>query len=326
MHRILTEQCKAVVPVGAILFVGVACMHLLAYRNVIPDPWTSMRQAPATFGYVLRTTMPQRPSASHPMLAAWRTSSGEARTEDIQVPYQRPMALALRALGRSLAAVAAALVLIIAFSIVRATIAVGTVHRRLAGAWLWAIRGPDEVLQRLQRLPGLVVYFLLVFLLGALGVKTGNDVVVMALLLSLILANSDGVVPDLSDLIAHRYCDLAQRDYVKAGRLEGRGLLPLMARDLTMTGVDWLGGRLLQVLSGAFLLELLLRYPGIGRQCVVNLFSTTDRSGTLGTVIAKSDELYAVLLLMLAVAMLVIVARRSVVRILDPRPRTVVAQ
>ena len=94
-----------------------------------------------------------------------------------------------------------------------------------------------------------------------------------------------------------------------------------------MSITDLIGSRLLQIVAGAFLLELIFGYAGIGRACVMLLFKSSGLRGYAATAdaIARADALYCVMILMVLLSATIILGRRLIQSLLDPRPRIPVA-
>jgi hypothetical protein len=296
-------------------------LYLLVYKNSIGFGLGSITSFPRTFSYLMHTTSAYGPEGGHPLAASL------ALTET--VPYDQPLGRALQALRNSLLCLALALIWIIPLAGVRYAVSLWTRRAPGAGTGLALLRLPDRMLEQLQRLPALMVYFLVYTGLRLLGWHPPDSLVGKAMVLSVGLANSDGIVPDLSDVLSQRHRELETRDYVKAGLLWGKSRLAVMRRELAMTASDLLGNRLLQLLGGAFVLELLLGYAGIGRACVYALYHPPVGSGgdlARAGALRDSDALYCILLLLLLLSSAILAGRSIVQRVLDPRPRTVVAR
>lgn len=324
------------VRIGAGLLVLGACaaiLHMLVYMNVLGFGLPSLAVFPRSITYLVRTTASDMPVSQHPLeelagrLAEGpREASGPIGRRSSEVPYRHPMADALAAVVRSMFCVALALIWIAILSAVR--LIVRNPAPRATGpgrVGLAALGCIDRLAEQLQRLPGLIIYLLVYAVLRLFHGNLPEALAGQALVLSLVLANSDGIVPDLADVMRQRFRDIEARDYVKAGVVVGQRRLALMGRELALTASDLLGGRILQIVGGAFLLELLIRYPGIGRACVLNLYGPSA-GGTAASwwayAIADNDLLYCMLLVLLFFSLALLSVRRLVQTLLDPRPRT----
>lgn len=303
---------------GLILAVSLGLAILLYLVSYQPTGFgLSVKAFPRVLLYLVQTGGASPPAMEHPLYREALAAHPGDRPQ-----YLSPMGQALEALGRSLQAVAAALILILAQSMTVFLLSVGTERWSRKGAL--TISPVLRLVGELQRLPGLVIFFV-AWIATAGGIYKLGDGLPRALILAAILANSDGTVPDLAGQLHHRYRTLRDRDYVKVGILEGRPIAVLVRRELTMTVGDALGNRALQIVGAAFLLEVLMEYSGIGRLCLLNLFPSGG-TGTGMSALARADELYAILLLMVALSGAILLGRLLMQRILDPRPRTVVAR
>ena len=290
-------------------------LFLICYRSTRSG--SSVLDFPRVLLYLAQTRSSSPPAMAHPLLPEALAAHPGSPPE-----YSSPLGRALDGLGRSLEAVAAALILILGQATAVFLLRAGLARRPRMGAE--AVSLPLRLVEQLQRLPGLVIFFA-VWIATAGGIAKVADGLPRALILAAILANSDGTVPDLAEQLRQRYEALRDRDYVKVGILEGRPLAALSRRELAMTVGDALGNRALQIVGAAFLLEVLLGYSGIGRLCLLNLFPSGGSGGGMSQ-LSLADELYAVLLLMVALSGTILLGRRIMQRILDPRPRTVVAR
>jgi len=336
---------RGILRAGGALLALIACaalLHLLVYMNVLGFRVSSLAAFPGSVAYLARTTSRERPGApacDHPLEAPARAAAARRRDENpggglsssadspCAIRYDRPLGTALQAAGRSFACVGLTLVWVSLLSalriVVRTKIEGGFASRRLRLLGLG-----DRVVEQFQRLPGLVIFFLAYGLIRVAHGRLPESIIGQALALSLVLANSDGLVPDFASVMRHRFREIEQRDYVKAGLLLGQRKLALMRRELALTASDLVGGRILQIMGGAFLLELLMRYPGIGRACVLNLYGPSGSGASTAwwaDAIAKSDLLASMLYLLLVLSFLILIARYLLQSLLDPRPRTGVA-
>lgn len=305
---------------AALLLVIAVGMYLLVYRGTGGSPVRMLARFPHVLAHVVGTAV-ELPADAAPVPHPLQELAGGP------VPDDRPMRVALEALLRSAGILGLAIGWILVLSIGRTALLVGRDRRGLAGRVCRFARAIDWPIEQLQRLPGIVTFLLLRSILLLMGQPLPASAVGTALLLSVVVAVSDGFIPDTADVLTERFRDLTHRDYVKAGLLDGRPRLAVMRREMVMTLSDLLSGRLLQIIGGAFLLELVFRYPGIGRLCVVTLFQAGSSGGLArANAVARSDQVYSALLLLLLLSTLVLFGRRLLQMSLDPRPRTTVAR
>lgn len=248
---------------------------------------------------------------------------GPAHPLAADVPYKRPLGVALEALSRSLLLVASTLAVAALISFLFFVI-LDRLNGTRGNRHVWThriLRPLVDGVQQLQRLPGLALFLLVQAIVWATRSSFPSNGLPAMLVFVLILANSDGIAPDLSSLLVQRARDLEERDYIRVSLLEGRGRLRCMARELAISGVDLLGNRFLSVLGGAFLLELLFRFPGIGYLVIRGLFLSVppDRA----SMVADMDSLFGALVLLLACSGVVVVVRKALLAWLDPRVRTI---
>lgn len=285
-------------------------LHVLLYAPLIGSVRRTVLDFPRSVGFIAGTV-------------GRSTSDWAQRYVGASIPYRRPLGTALESLGRSVLFVGLALVWVALLAGLRLLVAAWERGSRDGRLLPKAARLVATALEPAQRLPGLIVYLLLAGALELGHHPLPASTAGRLLLLSLVLANSDGLIPDLSAVLVHRRRELEERDYIKVGLLEGRRRLALMGRELLMCVADLLGSRALQILGSAFILELIFRYPGLGYTCVTELYGTSGSSGEMGTAsaIAATHLVFSSVLLLICVSATVITLRRIVLRFLDPRPR-----
>lgn len=301
-----------------ILLLGWAMvLHPVVYLPVFGH--LSLEGFPGTLIYCLRSGTSD--SQTHPLQAAASRESGGL---SVAIPQNGmpPLRQALSCLGRSGIAMSTALVLLLFATFARFLALVllpATGRRRLP------ILIAGRVVESVVRLPGLLVLFVLLAIRTAAGHPSPpSSDFHLVLVLAAVLAFSDGIVPDLSDILHDQYRNLARKDYTKIGLLQGRPLPSLVRRELALSLADAVGSRLPQLIGGAFILEVILRYSGLGWTLIEVFFAPAPPGG--GLRVWYCDRAYALLLVTLALSALVLEARGLAVRFLDPRPRAAVVR